>query len=248
MGDAVRRGHITVNPILAVNPPARDDSVERTAWTADEVRRFLQVASTDRLGAIWRLALATGCRRGEIVGLQWTDVDLDGCSVTIARQGLVRPRSVGLDEHRLYIRETTKSRRVRRVRFDQATAVALRGWKARQAEERLAFGAAYRTGGGFHIDAAWLVTEPNGFVVHPDTLLRRWKALVKAAGVTPITLHGARHSYAELALGAGVRLDVVSRQLGHASIATTGNIYTHDTDEAATEAADRLGNILEGRP
>jgi integrase len=68
-----------------------------------------------------------------------------------------------------------------------------------------------------------MVTEPDGFVVHPDTLLRRGKALVKTARVTPITLHLARHSYAELALGAGVRLDVVSRQLGHASISTTAS-------------------------
>ena len=62
----------------------------------------------------------------------------------------------------------------------------------------------------------------------------------------PIGLHGARHSYAELALSSGVRLDVVSRQLGHASIATTGNIYSHDSDEAAEQAADQVGTILGG--
>jgi integrase len=86
----------------------------------------------------------------------------------------------------------------------------------------------------------------SGMIVHPDTLLRPWQALVKVAGVTPIGLHGARHSYATLALEAGVRLDVVSRQLGHASIATTGNIYAHDSDEAATEAAARIGKVLGG--
>lgn len=72
------------------------------------------------------------------------------------------------------------------------------------------------------------------------------KGLVKRAGVTPISLHGARHSYAELALAAGVRLDVVSRQLGHASISTTANIYTHDNDAAAAEAARTVGRALEG--
>jgi integrase len=96
------------------------------------------------------------------------------------------------------------------------------------------------------IEAPWIVTEPDGNVVHPDTLLRRWKALVKVAGVTPITLHGARHSYAELALASGVRLDVVSRQLGHASISTTANVYTHDSDDAAAEAAGIVGHALEG--
>jgi integrase len=66
------------------------------------------------------------------------------------------------------------------------------------------------------------------------------------AGVPEIPLHSARPTYAELALGAGLRLDVVSRQLGHASIATTGNIYTHDSDEAAAEASERLAALMEG--
>lgn len=91
------------------------------------------------------------------------------------------------------------------------------------------------------------MTEPDGSVVHPDTLLRRWKRLVKVAGVTPIGLHGARHSYAELALSSGARLDVVSRQLGHSSIAITGDIYTHDSDEAAAEAAELVARTIGGR-
>lgn len=187
------------------------------------------------------LALATGVRRGELIGLRWGDLDLDNGAVEVARQVLLRP-----DGRDLYVRETTKSRRTRRVRFDEAAGAALRRWKAEQARERLAFGEPWRTDGGHRLatEGAWVVTEPNGYVVEPDALLRRWKALVRSAGVTPITLHGARHSYAEIALAGGVRLDVLSRQLGHASIATTGNIYTHDSDEAAAEAARKMGELL----
>jgi integrase len=237
MGDAVRRGHILVNPISAVDVPGRDDSVERTAWTLDEARTFLNVAEHNRLHGIWRLALATGLRRGELLGITWDDVD--GGEVTVRRQVLVRPGGA-------YVRATTKTRRVRRVRFDGATAAALQHWKATQASERLAFGPAYRTDGGLGIEAPWVVTEPNGYVILPDTLLHRWKALVVVAGVTPITLHSARHTYAELALGARVRLDVVSRQLGHASISTTAGTYLHDSPAAAADAATALGSALEG--
>jgi hypothetical protein len=60
LGDAVRRGYLAVNPVLAVDPPARDDSVERAAWSREEVRRFLTAAQEDRLAAVWRVALATG--------------------------------------------------------------------------------------------------------------------------------------------------------------------------------------------
>jgi integrase len=243
--DAVRRGLLAVDPTAAVDPPAKDDSVERTAWTRDEVHRFLEVASRDRLAAIWRLAVATGARRGELLGIQWSDLDLETGAMTIARQVLVRPGAVH-GEPRVYIRETTKTRRVRRVRFDAATAAALRRWKVAQDEERLAFGPAWKTHGGLGVEAAWVVTESDGAVVHPDTFGARFAALVKVAGVTAITLHAARHTYAELALGAGVRLDVVSRQLGHASISTTSDIYLHDSGEAAADAAVKLAEVLDG--
>jgi integrase len=89
-----------------------------------------------------------------------------------------------------------------------------------------------------------MVTEPDGAVINPDTLLARWKKAVRAADVPDIPLHGARHSYAMLSLGAGARLDVVPRQLGHSSIATTANIYTHDSDEAAAQAARLVGGVF----
>ena len=237
LGDAVRRGHLVVNPVLAVDVPTRDDSVERVAWTLEEARTFLSVAKSDRLYAVWRLLLATGARRGELLGITWEDVG--GGSATIQRQVLVRS-----GRGRVYVRPTTKTRKARRVRFDDATAAALKSWKAVQAAERIAFGPAYRTDGGLGIEASWVVTEPDGYVIHPDTLGRRFEALVKIAGVTPITLHSARHSYAEIALQSGVRLDVVSRQLGHSSIATTANIYTHDNDEAAEKAAEKIGHVF----
>jgi integrase len=243
LSDAVRRGYLASSPMLGVDPPARDDSVERTAWSGDEVRAFLAVAADDRLHGVWRLALMTGLRRGELLGLTWDAVE--DLSLTVARQVLLRPRATS-GTPRVYVRETTKTRRIRRVRFDEVTGSALRQWKAVQSEDRLAFGPAWRPDGGLGIEAPWIVTEPSGHVVHPDTLLRRWKVLVKAAGVTPIGLHGARHSYAELALAAGIRLDIVSRQLGHASIPTTANIYTHDNDLAAADAATALGRALGG--
>jgi integrase len=241
LGDAVRRGHLAVSPVMAVDPPARDDSVERVAWTRDEVRSFLIVAGADRLHAVWRLALATGVRRGELLGLTWGDVNER--AILVARQVLVRPAG-GMN--RVYLREQTKSRRTRSVRIDDATATSLRRWRAEQAEERLAFGGPWKSDGGLGVEAAWVVTEADGGVVHPDTLLARWKRIVEVAGVTPIGLHGARHSYAELALAAGVRLDVVSRQLGHASISTTADVYSHDSDESATEAAELVARMIEG--
>jgi integrase len=164
--------------------------------------------------------------------------------LAIARQVLLRPGT-----RDLYVRETTKTRRVRRARVDERAAAELRAWKAEQAEERLAFGPAWRTDGGHRlaIEGAWIVTEPNGYIVEPDTLRSRFQRLARGAGVPVIPLHGARHTFAELALASGVRLDVVSRTLGHASISTTAGNYLHDNDEAAAEAAELVGRMMKGR-
>jgi integrase len=225
-----------------VDPPARDDSVERTAWSRDEVRAFLDVAAGDRLHAVWRLLLATGMRRGELLGLQWPDVDGIHCHDRA-------PGAPAPDWRALYVRETTKTRRIRRARVDEQAAAALRAWKAEQAAERLAFGPAWRSDGGHRLatEGAWIVTEPNGYIVEPDTLRSRFQRLARDAAVPLIPIHGARHTYAELALSSGVRLDVVSRQLGHASISTTAGNYLHDNDEAAAEAAELVARTIEGR-
>lgn len=146
----------------------------------------------------------------------------------------------------MYVRQTLKNRRARCVRLDERTVSDLRRWKAEQNEERLAFGAAWKADGGLGVEGAWIVTEADGGVVHLDTLLGRWRRLGRAAGVPAIPLHGARHSYVELALSSGVRLDVVSRAIGHASAAFTADQYAHDSDEAAAEAAERIGETLKG--
>jgi integrase len=239
-GDAVRRGYLVTNPVQNVDPPRRDDSIRRTAWTADEARAFLAVADGDRLAAVWQLLLATGLRRGELCGLRWADIDLDAGAVEVRRQRLIRAdKGTRWDEDRTYLRETTKSHKARRVRFSDVTATALRRWKLEQAEEQLAFGIRLT-------EASDVVAEPDGTPINPATLLHRWKRVVTAAKVPEIGLHGARHTHAELSLGAGVRLDVVSRQLGHSSIAITADVYGHPDDDAAAEAATKLGAILEG--
>lgn len=105
---------------------------------------------------------------------------------TVRRQVLVRPRS----PRRVYVRETTKTRRPRKVRFDPMTSAALRRWRAEQAREQLAFGGAWKAHGGLAMEPQWVVTEPDGAVVHPDTLLAQWRRLAEASGVPAITLHG----------------------------------------------------------
>lgn len=232
LGDAHRSGIIGANPAAAVDPPAKGRVGSERAWTADEARAFLRVADQDRLAAAWRLALATGMRRGELLGLRWSDVDLDDGSLVVRRQVLVGPGGP-------YVRDTTKGRRARRIALDAGSVAALRRHRTEQSRDRLLVGPAYA-------DAGWLVAEQDGSVVHPRTFAERFDRLVAEAGVRRIVLHGSRHTAATLALEAGERPDVVAARLGHTSVRTTLDVYAHVHPAAHREAAERLGAILDG--
>lgn len=228
-------GYVLRNVVALTEPPGTDDSKAREAFSIEEVRALLAVP--DRFHPVWRLFFETGGRRGEVAGLR--DEDVDGCRVQIRRQMLVRP-SRSWDEERIYLRSTTKGRRERTVVVSEEMGALFRRWKAQRAEERLAFGPGY-------LDEGWVCAEPDGAPVQPDTPSSRFRVLERRAGVPHRGLHACRHTHAELALAGGVRLDVVSKQLGHASIAITADVYGHPDYEALVEATERVARMLDGR-
>ena len=84
--EAVQRGHLVRNPVPLTQPPRRDRTYRRLGWTIDEARTFLASVADHRLGAIFHLALVSGLRRGELLGLRWIDVDLDGRTIRVVQQ------------------------------------------------------------------------------------------------------------------------------------------------------------------
>ena len=133
----------------------------------------------------------------------------------------------------------------RRVSLDPVTLAGLKAWKKAQAEERLLMGQGWQ---GAEHDL--LVTEPDGTPIHPQVLSRRFKALAAGAKLPVIRLHDVRHSYATTSLAIGVRVEVLSKRLGHADIGVTLKVYAHvlpgDDEDAANlvAGARRLGRIF----
>ena len=121
---------------------------------------------------------------------------------------------------RVYVPETTKSRCIRRVGIDEATAAALRRWKAVQAQDQLAFGPAWKTDGGLGVEGAWIMTEADACVIHPDTLRARWHRLARMAAVPEIPLHAASAHLRRARARGRYPAGLVSRQLGHAYTST----------------------------
>jgi integrase len=164
-------------------------------------------------------------RRGELLGLRWGDVDLDAAALSI-RQSLIAV-------HHVTRIETPKNGKARALRLDPATVKLLRAHKAKQAEERLAWGPAWT-------DSGLVFTREDGAPLHPDTFSKLFTKLAEAAGVRQIRLHDVRHGYATMALKAGTHPKVVQQRLGHSSIMVTMDIYSHVLDELDEEAAGVL--------
>ena len=231
LADAVKRGRLPRNVADLVERP-RSRSPEMKTWTAAELRYFLNVVREERLYAAWLLLATTGLRRGELLGLRWNDVDFEAGRIAI-RQTLV---NVG---YRVETSEPKTHRGRRSVAIDPTTVAALRDHRKKQLEERLAWGARWE-------DSGLVFTRENGSLVHPDTFSGMFERLVRKSDLPRIRLHDLRHTYATLALSAGVHPKVVSERLGHASISITLDTYSHAIPALEEKAASLVAGIILG--
>jgi len=228
--DAVKWGLVARNVCDAVSPPARNRT-EMQTWNAAEARAFLSASTGHRLEALWQLAITTGMRRGELLGLKWSDVDLDGNALSV-RRSLSRG-----DTSRLIEREPKTQAGRRRIALSPGTVEMLRRHRVRQIEHRLSVGIAYE-------DRDLVFANELGAHIHPNTLVRDFTLLTEAAGVPRIRLHDLRHTSATLLLAEGVHPKIVQERLGHSDIAMTLNRYSHVTPHMQTAAANALEDVI----
>jgi integrase len=229
--DAVRWGYVVRNVADVADPP-KAKTPEMRVWTPAQLRVFLDHVRGDRLYAAWLLAATTGMRRGEILGLRWSDVDLDAGRVAVRRPRILVDYQVQVSEPK-----TAKGRRS--LALDPVTVAALRAHRARQAEDKLAVGGRYR-------DSELVFTGLDGTAVHPERFSDWFRQHVRAAGLPRIRLHDVRHSYATAALAAGVPAKVVSERLGHANIAITMDTYSHVLPGLDEQAAGQVARLILG--
>ncbi|WP_406084476.1 tyrosine recombinase XerC [Streptomyces virginiae] len=199
--------------------------------TAAEARQFLQAARADRLHALYELALRTGLRKGELLGLRWEDLDLDGGTTTV-RYSLQRTRTAGLTSL------PTKTRASeRRIALPRECVHSSKSHQESQEEERKAAGASWK-------DSGLVFTTPRGGPLDPANMTRRFAAFLSRAGLRRIRFHDLRHSTATLLLEQGVDLVVIKELLGHAHIGVTAGVYAHVRLRLQRQAIETLNDVL----
>jgi integrase len=230
LGAALRLGLVQRNVTELVDAP-HVSPPEMQVLTPEQARIFLQAASTDRLEALYVLAITSGMRLGELLAVKWRDVDLDRGSLQ------VRATLQHTDEGYNFFQPKTKRSR-RHVTLTRGAVEALRRHRARQAEERLLAGAGWK-------DLGLIFTNTAGGPLHKSNLhFRSFKPLLQAAGLPPIRFHDLRHTAATLLFLQGVHPKVVSEMLGHASVSITLDLYSHVLPNMQRDASDALDRLL----
>ena len=189
---------------------------------------FLQAAVWHRLFSAFWLAANTGMRRSELLGLRWTDIDLDQATVSINR-GLV---AIGyqLTESR---GKTANSRRS--IDLDPTTGSMLAAWKAWTAVEHRIAGT----------DTGHVFTTGDGGPVHPHSISQAFERVARNAGLPVIRFHDLRHTHATLLIKEGVPVKVVSERLGHATTAFTIETYQHVLPGMQADAAQLFAGLID---
>ena len=239
--DALRWNLVARNVADAATPPsaAAVRSHRPKAWTAEQLRAFLDYTSDSQYLPAWIFLATSGCRRGECLGLRWSDIDLEEATAIIARQ-------VTALDHRVIVKELPKTKQAHLIRLDSGTVSMLRKLRAEQAEMKL------RLGAGYH-DEGYVFCQPDGRPYHPERFSREFDRNQRYFNrdhpdqqIPTITLHGLRHTWATLALSAGIDIKIVSERLNHSSTHITREIYTHVTPPMQSDAAERVAALFRG--
>jgi len=227
---AVKTGLIIRNPADAVTPP-RPLHTEMTTMNEDDLQKFLETAKPTPYYPIFYTSLFTGMRRSEVLALRWCDVDLLMCQVSVT-QVLHHLR-----DGSLVFRppKTAKGRRV--IALPPSLALVLKDHKEQKTLEWISMGKAIK-------ESDLVFSTLEGTPLLPDRMSHAWIRIIKRAGLEHVRLHDARHTHASLLLKQGVHPKVVQERLGHATISTTLDLYSHVAPGLQEKAAAGFDEVL----
>lgn len=231
LGQAEKWGKVARNVAKLVNAP-KVDQAEIQPFTPEEARAFLQAIKGERLEALYALAIATGLRQAELLGLSWSDIELDDAQLTV-RTTLQR-----IDGEFHFVEpKTARSRRT--LALPDMAVDALRAHWGRQIGEMLEAGTQWQESG-------LVFTTTKGGPLSDGVVRDRFYRILENAGLRCQRFHDLRHSCASLLIAQGAQSREVMEQLGHSTIVMTLNRYAHIFQEARRETANKMDQILSG--
>lgn len=232
LAQGVKWGTVARNVCDGVEAP-RSTAKKGKTWTPDEARRFLKAAEKDGYSPLWLLALTTGARQGELLGLRWQDLDLVAGTMRIQQ-------TVAVHQAKPIIQAPKSEAANRTIGLPSEAVAELKAHRDRQAFERKAAGDLWE-----ELDLVFATSA--GGVVHPSNVLRNFYKLMERAKVTRIRFHDLRHTHATWLLGNGEPVATVSERLGHARSSITWDTYAHVIASTRDRSAETVSALLFGQ-
>jgi integrase len=228
----MRKGLVVRNVAEAADPPKiRQSDLEKIqAWTPKEALVFLNALKGHRIEAAYVLAITTGMRRGEVLGLRWRDTDLP-------RKRLAIQHTITSVNYKITKGEPKTPRSRRSVSLDSYTIAALRAHRKNQDADKALFGEAYQ-------DQDLVFTKIDGSPIHPDYYSQCFDRTVAKLDIPRIRLHDLRHTHATMGLAAGISAKIMTERLGHSNVAFTQNTYAHALPGMQEEAAEKTAALI----
>ena len=234
---AVKKRILTYNPCLTVDYPKAQEQ-KRDFYSVEEVKNLLEILRNEDeenkpFALFFTLAAYTGCRRGELIGLEWKDIDFHNDTVTIAR-------AYYYDSYRReYYTDTPKTKKSRRsLKLPAHVMETLKEFKAWQDRQR-------EICGGSWVETDRLFTRWNGEPMRPTKPAEYLAKLSKRTGIRKVTIHSFRHFNASALINSGVDVVTVQTALGHSTAAITLSIYSHAFNSAQTRAMEAIANVID---
>ncbi|GCE28149.1 site-specific integrase [Dictyobacter alpinus] len=232
---AFKWGLVNKNVSKLVSPPRRE-RFEGHPLTLDQIQTLLEVAKGHSMEALLKLALATGMRRGELMGLKWQDIDFSSGVLQVRR---VLTRIPSKLEGKGYKESEPKTRKSRRSITVASFALdALKQHRKKQLAIKMKAGASWQ-------EHDYVFCTSIGTNLNPSRdMLDPLKELLESAGLPDIRFHDLRHSTATLLFSFGVHPKVVQELLGHSQISMTLDVYSHMLPSLQADATSRLNDAL----
>ncbi|MED3690351.1 site-specific integrase [Peribacillus butanolivorans] len=198
-------------------------------WDEEEVNRFLKVAKEDPVYIVFYLALTTGMRQGEILGLRWKDINLE--------KGLLNIKQTLSHDGKTFLSGAKTKSSLRTINLSLSSIKVLITRKLTVSKEKLSIGPIYQ-------DFDLVACTQHGTPLNPVNIRRTFKRMIKMADVPEIRFHDLRHTHATLLLSNGVHVKVISERLGHSNIKVTLDTYSHVLPSMQEEVARKLDEII----
>jgi integrase len=219
---------LSTNPAIKVKLP-KSNKKEMKVWSQEEANGFLKKAKDDPCFIVFQLALSTGMRQGEILGLRWKDINIE--------KGMLYIQQTLSQDGKTFIAGAKTKSSIRAINLSSSTIKYLRERRINIAKDKLRYGPLYN-------DNDLIGCTQHGTPLNPANIRRSFNRIIKQADLPKIRFHDLRHTHATLLLAQGVNVKVISERLGHSNIKVTLDTYSHVLPTMQEEVARKLDEIL----